>query len=98
LKRRYPVGINPNLIPECTNQGIRKAMLESAVNIAKVNGYRELIIGTPASAEKQLAIYQRAGFVSIETRKDLFVQNYIKATFEDGVQLRDMVILKKSLN
>ena len=79
------------------NQGIGKGMLKDAELQARMSGCQELVIGTPATAKKQLSIYQKAGFVEFDIRKDFFIQNYAQPIFEDGVQLRDMAVLKKIL-
>lgn len=79
------------------NQGIGKQMLKSAEVIAKDKGYNELIIGTPATAHKQLAIYRKAGFELFDVKKNFFIEYYAQPIFEDGVQLKDMAMLKKQL-
>jgi hypothetical protein len=45
-----------------------------------------------------LSIYKKAGFIEFDIRKDFFIQNYAKPIFEDGVQLKDMAVLKKILS
>jgi len=77
------------------NQGIGKLMLRNVEIEAQENGFRELIIGTPTIAQKQLAIYQKAGFEWFDVKKDFFVTYYSKPIFENGVQLKDMAMLRK---
>jgi ribosomal protein S18 acetylase RimI-like enzyme len=48
-------------------------------------------------AAKQLALYQKVGFKKIGVRKSFYVENYPEPIFEKGVQLRDMIVLKKEL-
>lgn len=57
-------------------------------------GYSEIIIGTGDIAARQISLYESAGFVHYEIRKDYFLGCYPYPIFEDGVQLRDMVMLK----
>jgi len=80
------------------NRGIGKFMLRDAELRAGARGYIKLIIGTPSIAQKQLSIYQKAGFTLYETKKDFFIEYYSKPIYEDGVQLRDMSMLMKSLH
>jgi ribosomal protein S18 acetylase RimI-like enzyme len=79
------------------NQGIGKRMLSDAAVKAREKGCRELIIGTPITAQKQLAIYQKAGFEWLDVRKDFFITHYSAPLFEDGIQLKDMAVLRKRL-
>ncbi|MEP6950323.1 MAG: GNAT family N-acetyltransferase [Ginsengibacter sp.] len=79
------------------NQGIGKRMLKDTAVKARKKGCRELIIGTPTTAEKQLAIYQKAGFEWFDVRKDFFISHYSAPIFENGVQLKDMAIMRKQL-
>ena len=79
------------------NQGIGKRMLSDAAVKAREKGCSELIIGTPTTAQKQLAIYQKAGFQWFEVRKDFFITHYSAPIVEDGIQLKDMAVLRKRL-
>jgi N-acetylglutamate synthase-like GNAT family acetyltransferase len=79
------------------NLGIGKCMLKDAAIKATAKGFKELVIGTPSVAQKQLAIYQKAGFEQYDIKKDFFITNYSELIFEDGVQLTDMVMLRKDL-
>ena len=79
------------------NQGIGKFMLKDAEIRARVNGFVELIIGTPSIAQKQLSIYQKAGFDLYDIKKNFFIAHYQEPIFEDGIRLTDMAMLKKVL-
>jgi aminoglycoside 6'-N-acetyltransferase I len=76
------------------NQGIGKFMLKDAEIKAREKGFRRLLIGTPATAIKQLAIYQKAGFVPFDILVDFYTLNYSRPIVEDGVQLKDRAILE----
>jgi len=78
-------------------RGIGRFLLKDAENKAKERGYREIIIGTPDSAIKQLSIYKKAGFEEFSIKKDFFTLNYPQPIFEEGIQLKDMVMLRKKL-
>lgn len=77
------------------NRGIGKFMLTGAERRAKEMGFQEIIVGTPDIATKQINFYQKAGFVRFATRKDFFVHNYVQPIYENGIQLKDMVMLRK---
>jgi len=79
------------------NLGIVKFMLRDAESKARDNSFCKLVIGTPAIAQKQLSIYQKAGFELYDIKKDFFITHYTKPIFEDGVRLTDMAMLKKML-
>ena len=79
------------------NKGIGRFLLHDAEEKAREQGYTELIIGTPDIAVKQLMIYEKAGFVRYSLKKDFFINYYTEPIFEDGVQLRDMALLRKVL-
>jgi len=78
-------------------QGIGRLLLQGAANKARERGFKTLLIGTPDSAIKQLKIYQKAGFEMFGVKKRFFIENYPEPIFENGVQLEDMVMLRKLL-
>ena len=59
--------------------------------------YKKLIVGTPTIAEPQINFYQKNGFVKSGMRKNFFIENYRQPIIENGVQLKDMVILEYCL-
>lgn len=79
------------------NMGIGKQMLKDAGIKAKEKGYSHLIIGTPTTAQKQLAIYQKAGFEWFDVRKNFFITYYARPIFEGEIQLTDMALLRKQV-
>ena len=72
-------------------------MLKHAEDVALEKNFKNLLIGTPTIAYKQLAIYLKAGFETFAIKKDFFLTNYSQPIFEDGLQLKDMVVLRKHL-
>lgn len=58
--------------------------------------YAELIVGTGESP-RTLGFYHRCGFREYGRRPDFFTRGYDHEIIEDGVKLRDMVLLKKKL-
>lgn len=82
---------------EFQGQGIGKLLLKDAADRAKARGFKTLIIGTGDVATKQLHLYEKEGFVRFAVKKNFFVENYPKPIYENGKQLKDMIMLKKEL-
>jgi ribosomal protein S18 acetylase RimI-like enzyme len=78
-------------------QGIGKLMLRDAETRCRAKAFTELIIGTPTTATRQLALYQKAGFELFDIRKNFFIDHYVKPIIENGIQLTDMALLRKKL-
>lgn len=58
--------------------------------------YKTMILGT-GDVPSILAFYKKCGFEPSHRIKNFFTDNYDHPMFEEGVQLIDMVYLKKSL-
>jgi GNAT superfamily N-acetyltransferase len=54
-----------------------------------------LLVGT-GDVPKTLHFYRRCGFLESHRVKDFFTDHYDHVMIEDGIQLRDMVYLKKT--
>lgn len=78
-------------------QGIGTIMLADAEQRAKESGARELLIGTSNASIGQLYLYQKAGFEMTELRKNFFINNYLETLYENGLQVRHMIMLAKAL-
>jgi ribosomal protein S18 acetylase RimI-like enzyme len=78
-------------------KGIGKQLLEHAIAQAKARGFSEIKIGTANSSIGQLALYQKMGFEMDSILKGFFIDNYPEPMFENGILVRDMVILKRKL-
>lgn len=81
----------------CQGYGIGKFLLHDATIKAAENGYRFLLIGTAENAIKQLNLYRKAGFNFHALKKDFYIKNYPHPIIEEGIQLRNMVILRKAI-
>ncbi|NLF88127.1 GNAT family N-acetyltransferase [Candidatus Bathyarchaeota archaeon] len=82
---------------ECQGQGIGKSLLKDAADRAKARGFKRLIIGTGDIMGMPLCFYLKEGFERFTVKKDFFIMNFPKPIYDHGVQLRDMVMLKKEL-
>mgnify|MGYP000877815589 FL=1 len=78
-------------------RGIGKLLLRDASLRAKAKGFKTIIIGTGDIATKQLHLYQKEGFEIFDIKKGFYLDNYPNPIYENGVQLKDMVMLKKEL-
>ena len=78
-------------------QGIGKLLLRDAISRAKAKGFKTIVIGTGDIAIKQLYLYQKEGFEIFDIKKSFYLDNYPNPIYENGIQLKDMVMLKKEL-
>lgn len=75
------------------NKGVGYWLLLEMIKKAREEGCFELIIGTADCAKKQLYLYKKAGFRFSRVIKDFYIQKYPMPIYENGKQLKDMVIL-----
>lgn len=78
-------------------QGIGTFLLRDAANRAKAKGFKTIIIGTGDAAPMQLYLYQKEGFKIYDSKRNFFIDNYPEPIYENGIQLKDMIMLKKEL-
>ena len=85
--------------PEHQNQGAGKRMLALVLAELKRRGYERLVLGTGNSSIGQLAFYQKAGFRFWKIERDFFSpsRGYPEGLEENGIPLRDMVWLDRSI-
>ena len=88
---------NIAVVTDCQGQGIGKLLLRDAACRAKRKGFKTIIVGTGDAAFKQLYLYQREGFEVFDIKKNFFIDNYPEPIFENGIQLKNMIMLKKGL-
>ena len=79
------------------NAGIGSFLISEIKRIAITAQYENIIVGTPDGAARQINFYEKNGFRKYDLRKDFYVQNYPAPIIENGVMLRDMVILRMEL-
>lgn len=78
-------------------RGLGHYLLSYAIQRAKESGCKEIRIGTADVAVRQLSLYEEMGFCRYALKRNFFVDNYPEPIYEDGVQLRDMVMLRQVL-
>lgn len=89
---------NIAVIESYRSKGIGGILINKAKEIACENKYKILTVGTSDTGFQQIRFYEKNGFVKTGIRKDFFIENYPEAIYENGLQMRDMVILEFPLS
>jgi len=76
-------------------QGYGRALIDFVSGFYK-NNYKEMLVGT-GETPRILSFYESCGFEKSHRIKNFFTDNYDHPMFEDGLQLIDMIYLKKNL-
>ena len=82
-------------VPEYQGKGYAKAMIASIINKYK-GQYTVLQVGT-GDSPLTIPFYEKCGFVYSHSLPNFFIDNYDHPIFENGIQLVDMVYLKRPL-
>ena len=77
------------------SKGYGKALIKFIFDFYK-NNYKTMLVGT-GETPTILSFYESCGFKKSYRIKNFFTDNYDHPMFEDGIQLIDMVYLKKEL-
>lgn len=81
--------------PDCQRKGYGKALVNYVA--ARYQGqYSILQVGT-GDSPLTVPFYEKCGFVRSHRVEDFFVDHYDHPIFEGGIQLKDMVYLRKAL-
>lgn len=83
---------NIAVLPACQRRGYGKSLIEYL--FARYSDCRVLYVGT-GDCPSSLSFYHSCGFTESHRVKNFFTDNYDHLIFEDGVQLVDMVYLKR---
>jgi len=76
-------------------KGYAKTLIKFVSDFYK-NNYKTMLVGT-GEVPTILSFYESCGFEESHRIKDFFTDNYNHPMFEEGIQLIDMVYLKKKL-
>ena len=86
---------NLAVVPDCHKKGYGRALIEFVAE-----KYREqyciLQVGT-GDSPLTIPFYEKCGFVRSHSVKNFFTDNYDHPIYEGGVQLKDMIYLRKQL-
>ena len=78
------------------NSGYGSEIISFIKKICK-DKYLNILVGTGDCGIKQLNFYEKNGFCKYDVRKNFFIDNFDKPIFENGIQLKDMILLKYEL-
>ena len=81
--------------PEYQGKGYGRALIKHVSDNYK-NEYKCMLVGT-GETPAILSFYQGCGFKLSHRIENFFTDNYDHPIFEDGIQLVDMIYLKKEL-
>ncbi len=81
--------------PIYQGKGYARALIKFVSDYYK-NHYQTMLVGT-GETPKILSFYESCGFERSHSIKNFFTDNYDHPMFEDGIQLVDMIYLKKKL-
>ena len=76
-------------------KGYGRALIKYISDFYK-NDYKTMLVGT-GETPTILSFYESCGFKKLHRVKNFFTDNYDYPMFEDGIQLVDMIYLKKKL-
>ncbi|PWN60217.1 GNAT family N-acetyltransferase [Chryseobacterium viscerum] len=88
---------NVAVIESYRNKGIGSILMNKAKEIAKENHYKTLTVGTSDTGFQQIRFYEKNGFIKQGILKDFFIENYPFPIYENGLQMRDMILLAHHL-
>ncbi|MCD2425605.1 GNAT family N-acetyltransferase [Niabella pedocola] len=79
------------------NKGFGSFLIRQLIELARTQQYKMLVVGTADTGLQQIRFYERNGFKKYALRKNFFIEHYPQPIFENGVQLKDMVLLRQPL-
>ena len=79
-------------------KGLGSLILNNIDRIAREQGYREIIVGTGDCGFDQIRFYEKNGFRKYGVRENFFLDLFDEPIYENGIQLKDMVMLKKEVS
>ena len=81
--------------PEYQGKGYGKALIDLVA--AKYKDKHSILQVGTGDSPLTISFYEKCGFVRSHSVKNFFVDNYDHPIFEDGIQLIDMIYLRKKL-
>lgn len=89
--------MNIAVVEELRGRGFGKLMINSLIDNAERNGYERVIIGTGDAGIRQINLYKKCGFEIYDKKMSFFIDNFPEPIYENGIQLIDMVMLKRDI-
>nr|WP_294859347.1 GNAT family N-acetyltransferase [uncultured Fluviicola sp.] len=78
-------------------KGIGTVLLNFIISKSIEENLKKLIVGTCDLCSKEIAFYQKSGFKITGVKTNFFIENYDKPIYENGEQIKDMVMLSMDL-
>lgn len=88
---------NIAISPAYQGKGLGSWILKKAEEIARKGGYITIIVGTADCRTKQILFYEKNGYSKYAIKENFFLENYAQTIYENGIILKDMIMLKKEL-
>jgi aminoglycoside 6'-N-acetyltransferase I len=82
---------------EMQNNGIGSRLMSEIEKIARKANYKTIIVGTADCGLKQIHFYEKNGYAQYDLKKDFFLEKFGEPIFENGIMLKDMVMLRKNI-
>lgn len=78
-------------------KGIGKYLIQHGIEKARQDGFSYITIGTGNSSLEQLYLYQKSGFDIFSLKEHFFTSQYPEPIYENGIQCKHMIMLRKNL-
>ena len=88
---------NIAISPAYQGKGLGSWILKKAEEIARKGGYITIIVGTADCGTKQIQFYEKHGYSKYAIKENFFLENYAQPIYENGIILKDMIMLRKEL-
>lgn len=85
------------ITPERQGQGLGRQFIAWLIAEGRRRGKTEILVGTANSSIDNIVFYQKCGFRMYEVRRDYFWYHR-EPIFEDGLQVRDMIVFRYDLS
>jgi ribosomal protein S18 acetylase RimI-like enzyme len=84
------------ILSDYQGQGLGKHLVAFLIAEARSRDKRQMLVGTANSSISNIAFYQKCGFRMDHVRQNYF-RYYRKPVFENGIQIRDMLVFRYDL-
>ena len=88
---------NIAISPAYQGKGLGSWILKKAEEIARKGAYITIIVGTADCGTKQIQFYEKHGYSKYAIKENFFLENYAQPIYENGIILKDMIMLRKEL-
>lgn len=89
--------MNLSVREDCQQKGIGRKLIEQALVFSRAKKDRKIMIATGTTSLSALLLYQKCGFRVEAVERDYFTQHYAEILIENGVVLRDRLILSQEI-